>query len=240
MGSRISNVDESGMVTGHPGRGLIIINIVAALAVIIAAAVITLNGRESTVVVAPEAVAPVEAFDYEAAAELSGYRAREMARFYEANGLLTRPEVDLSIYTTAPGWEQAQLVPSVKAFDIGAAGELEARRWQAMAEFYRKHNLLTRPEVDLSGAEKALAVEQQFLTEPGWFQAGLYGSAADALIEQQFLTEPGWFQAGLYGSSSKPSVPEPFSTESYWQAAEDYEAQKAGSAPTAWEMEHGR
>ena len=216
MGSRISNVDESGMVTGHPGRGLIIINIVAALAVIIAAAVITLNGRESTVVVAPEAVAPAEAFDYEAAAELSGYRAREMARFYEANGLLTRPEVDLSIYTTAPGWEQAQLVPSVKAFDIGAAGELEARRWQAMAEFYRKHNLLTRPEVDLSGAEKALAVEQQFLTEPGWFQAG------------------------LYGSSSKPSVSAPFSTEPYWQAAEDYEAQKAGPAPTAWEMEHGR
>ncbi|HEY1409508.1 MAG TPA: hypothetical protein VF434_11225, partial [Promineifilum sp.] len=171
----------------------------------IAAAVITLNGRESTVVVAPEAVAPAEAFDYEAAAELSGYRAREMARFYEANGLLTRPEVDLSIYTTAPGWEQAQL--------------------------------------NLSGAEKALAVDEQFLTEPGWFQAGLYGSA-EAVAAESIEAMRWQAMAEFYRKHNMLTRPEaeaePFSTEPYWQAAADYEAQKAGSAPTAWEMEHGR
>lgn len=75
-----------------------------------------------------------EDFDYEQAADISAMRWQAMARFYEAQWLLTRDD-----------------------FDYEQAAEYMAFRWQAMAKFYEKQGLLTRDDFDYEQAAENMA-----------------------------------------------------------------------------------
>ncbi len=118
---------------------------------------------------------PGDSFDYEAAAELSAMRWREMARFYEKNGLLTRgaPQfnADLDRFTTAPNAEQARAYESVMAREAAEAqsnryltepGWLQAREYEA-----------TRGQ----GGAAAVDKEYSFYTERYWNAAAESQSA---------------------------------------------------------------
>ncbi len=115
---------------------------------------------------------PGDSFDYEAAAKLSAARWREMGRFYEKNGLLTRgaPQfnADLDRFTTAPNAEQARAYESVMAREAAEAqsnrfltepGWLQAREYEA-----------TRGQ----GGAAPVHKEYSFYTERYWNAAAEY------------------------------------------------------------------
>lgn len=98
MGSRFSEFNQSGTMTGRPGRGLFIAILLAALPVIAVAAIIIIRDRDAEAVVAPSTHSSgqaEQAFLNEPAratispADLSAMRWRAMGEFYEKNGLLT-------------------------------------------------------------------------------------------------------------------------------------------------------
>lgn len=80
----------------------------------------------------------VEAVDSAHAADLSAARWQAMARYYEAQGLLTRDP-----------------------FDYEQAAENQAARWLAMGQFYKDRGLLTRDDFDYEQAADTTAFRWQ-------------------------------------------------------------------------------
>ena len=111
-------------------------------------------GGETPVLIAPRSPAKpvaqpsIDAFGAAEAAELSAARWQAMARFYEANDMLTRDSFDyeLAAVNQAARWQAMARFYEENGLlnDEIDSGELSAYRWNAMARAYERLGLLNK------------------------------------------------------------------------------------------------